>query len=97
MSATETCRRSQTQATHEDRYIYILNEVRCPRTDVRPSRWGGQLSSERRHNENDVIMRTGAASAVGARRPENDVTMIVAALWRYGDWTCGHKLQRSSN
>jgi len=36
---------------------------------------------------NDVIMTTGAASAVGARRHnENDVTMTVAGLWRYGDW-----------
>jgi len=33
-----------------------------------------QLSSEWRHTENDVIMRTGAASAVGARRT-NDVIM----------------------
>ena len=32
-------------------------------------------------------MRTGAASAVGARRhDENDVTMTIAGLWRYGDW-----------
>jgi len=49
----------------------------------------GQLSSEWRYNENDVIMRTGAASAasaVGARRHnENDVTMIIAGR-RYGDW-----------
>jgi len=38
-------------------------------------------------NENGVIMRTGAASAVGARRHnENDVTMTIAGLWRYGDW-----------
>jgi len=37
--------------------------------------------------KNDIIMRTGAASAVGARRHnENDVTMIIAVLWRYGDW-----------
>jgi len=36
---------------------------------------------------NDVIMRTGAASAVGARRrTENDVIMTTAGLWRYGDW-----------
>jgi len=35
----------------------------------------------------DVIMRTGAASAVGERRHhENDVTMTIAGLWRYGDW-----------
>jgi len=32
-------------------------------------------------------MRTGAASAVGARRHnENDVTMTTDGLWRYGDW-----------
>jgi len=32
-------------------------------------------------------MRTGTASAVGARRHnENDVTMTIAGLWRYGDW-----------
>jgi len=46
-------------------------------------------------------MRTGAASAVGARRRnENDVTMTIAGLWRYGDWdlaTCGHGLYRSSS
>jgi len=36
---------------------------------------------------NDVITRTGAASTVGARRHnENDVTMTIAGLWRYGDW-----------
>ena len=38
-------------------------------------------------NENDVIMRTVAASAVGARRHnENDVTMTIAGLWRCDDW-----------
>jgi len=32
-------------------------------------------------------MRAGAASAEGARRHnENDVTMTIAGLWRYGDW-----------
>jgi len=32
-------------------------------------------------------MRTGAASAVGARRHnEDDVTMTIAGFWRYGDW-----------
>ena len=50
----------------------------------------GQLSSERRHDEYDVIMRTGAASAASAveaiRHNENDVTMTIAGLWRYGDW-----------
>jgi len=38
---------------------------------------------------NDVIMGIGAASAasvVGGRRHENDVTMTTAGLWRYGDW-----------
>jgi len=43
---------------------------------------------------NDIIMRTGAvraASAVGARysarlHNENDVTMTITGLWRYGDW-----------
>ena len=40
-----------------------------------------------RHNENDVIMGTGAASATNARRHnENDITMTIAGLWRYGDW-----------
>jgi len=38
---------------------------------------------------NDVIMRTGAASAVGTsarRQNENDVTVTIAGLWRYDDW-----------
>ena len=55
-------------------YLYKLNEARCPYV----------------RNENDVIMRTGAASAasaIGARRhSENDVTMTIAGLWRHGDW-----------
>jgi len=56
----------------------------------------GQLSSERRHSENDVVMRTGAASAVGVRfravvrarrHIENDVTMTIAGLYGdVGDW-----------
>jgi len=33
---------------------------------------------------NDVIMRTGATSA--RHHNENDVTMTIAGLWRYGDW-----------
>jgi len=47
---------------------------------------------------NDVIMSTGAASTVGARHHiENDVVMIIAGLWRYGDWRhvatgCGAQL-----
>jgi len=41
-------------------------------------------------------MRTGAASAVGVRRHnENDITMIIAG-WRYGSWRCGHGMHRSS-
>jgi len=33
---------------------------------------------------------TSAASAVGARRHnENDVTMTIAGLWRYGDEAMG--------
>jgi len=39
----------------------------------------------RSHNENNVIMTTGAASAASAIG-ENDVTMTIAGLWRYGDW-----------
>ena len=47
----------------------------------------GQLSSEWCHNENDVIMRMGAGSAVGVRHHnKNDVTMTIAGLWRCGDW-----------
>jgi len=64
----------------------ILIAVRCPylRSYVRNG-GRGQLSSEWRHSENDVIMRTGAA--IGAsRHNENDVTMTIAVLWRYGDW-----------
>jgi len=45
----------------------------------------GQLSSKWRHNEDDIIMRMGAASDVGARRA-NDVIMTTAGLWRYGNW-----------
>ena len=68
-------------------YRYILNAVRCPY--VRNGGRAGQLSSEWRHNENDAILRTGAASAasaVGARgHNENDVTMIIVGR-RYGEW-----------
>jgi len=59
--------------------------VRCPyvRTYVRTSVTMGVASSV----TNDITVRTGAASAVGARRHnENDVTMTIAGLWRYGDW-----------
>jgi len=37
---------------------YVLNAVRCPYTYVRNA-GRGQLSSEWRHNENDVIIRMG--------------------------------------
>ena len=47
---------------------------------------------------NDVIMRTGVASAVGAtRHNQNDGIMIIAGymmIWRLA--TCGHGLQLSS-
>jgi len=44
---------------------------------------------------NDVIIRTEAMSAVGARRRnDNDVIMIIAGVWRYGDMC--HGLQHSS-
>jgi len=48
--------------------LYILNVVRCScvRSYVRNG-GRGQLSSEWRHNENDV-------------------TMTITGLWRYGDW-----------
>jgi len=43
-------------------------------------------------------MRMGAVSATGAKRHnENDVTMTIAGLCRYGDWQRGHRLHRSSN
>jgi len=52
--------------------------------------WAASAVGARRHNDNDVIMTPGAASAanvVAARRHnENDVTMTIAGLWRYGDW-----------
>ena len=51
--------------------LYILNAVRCPYVH---NCGRGQLSSESRQNENDDTMRTGATSAVGARRA-NDVMM----------------------
>ena len=35
---------------------------------------------------NDVIMRTGAASACARRHNENDAPMTIAGLWRYDDW-----------
>ena len=36
---------------------------------------------------NVVIRRMGAASAIGARRHnENDIIVIIAGLWRHVDW-----------
>ena len=43
-----------------DTNLYILNAVRCPYVCLYAGR--GQLSGERRHKENDVMMRTGAAT-----------------------------------
>jgi len=61
--------------------LYILNAVRCPY--VCSSVTLGVASSV----ANDVIIRTGAASAEREwRHNENDVIMIIAGLWRYGDW-----------
>jgi len=61
-------------------HLYILNTLRATSVTV------GVASSV----ANDVIMRTGAASAVSARRQsrhsENDVAMTIAGLWRYDDW-----------
>jgi len=51
----------------------------------------GQLSSEWRHNENDVIMRTGTAIREWRH---NDNSWLVEIL-RLA--TCGHGLQCSSN
>jgi len=31
-------------------------------------------------------MRTGAAGAVGARRHNENEVIMIAGLWRYGDW-----------
>ena len=62
-------------------YIFILNAVRCPY--VRTSVTVGVASSV----VNDVIMRKGTASFVGTRRHnENDVIIITAGVWRYGNW-----------
>jgi len=73
-------------------YMYIKRGKVSAQTYVRSyarNAGRGQISSECRHNENDVIMRTGAvstASAVARRHNENDVTMTIAGLWRYGNW-----------
>ena len=73
--------------TGSTKHRYILNAVRCPY--VRPYVTLGVASSVANNviMRMDVIMRTGAASAVGAIRA-NDVIMrmtsqlTIAALWR---------------
>jgi len=67
-------------------HICILNAVRCPyvRTFVRNA-GRGQLSSKWRHNENGDCERRGRETREW-RHNENDVIMIIAGLWRYGDW-----------
>jgi len=66
--------------------LYFINTslyIKCGKVSVRNG-GRGQLSSEWCHNEDDVIMRTGAATAVGTRHHnENDVTMTAAGLWRH--------------
>jgi len=38
----------------------------------------------------------GMGAAISARRHnENDVTVAIAGLWRYGGWNRGHRLHRS--
>ena len=70
--------------------ILTRNKVSV-RTFVRPSVTLGVASSV----ANDVIMRTAGLGAGCQRRRrepherrhnENDVTMTIAGLWRYGDW-----------
>ena len=57
-------------------HLYILNVVRCPyvRNGGR-----GKRSRQGRHNENGGCERP-------RRHNENDVIIIIAGLWRYGDW-----------
>jgi len=89
-------------------HLCILNAVRCPyvRSYVRNA-GRGQLSSEWRHNENDVIMIT-AGLVAGCERHKrepsewrhNDNSWL-SVRWRYrletwGLATCGHGLQRCS-
>ena len=52
-------------------YLYINRPIKRGKVHVRSyvrNGGPGQLSSRCRHYESDVIMRTGAASAVGKRR-----------------------------
>jgi len=56
--------------------LYILNAVRCPY--VRNA-GRGQLSSEWRHNENDVIMITAGLVADGTGRKYGDMWLRVTS------------------
>jgi len=49
----------------------------------------------------DIIMRMGLRTRESRetrewRHNENDIRMIIAGLWRYGDWGGGHGLLCSS-
>ena len=57
------------------------------------SRGRGQLSSEWRHSESDVIVRMGAANDV-IYHNENDVIMIIAGLGDTAMATCCNALVR---
>jgi len=62
-----------------------VSAVRCPNVCMFVRHAGrGQLSSEKRHNENYVLMRMGLRAPW--RHNENDVIMMIAVLRRYGDW-----------
>ena len=74
---------------------FVRNAGRGQHGYYKSSNHDGQLSSEWRHNENDVIMRTGAARDDETRKwrhNENNVMMIISgrcqlsSSWRYGDW-----------
>jgi len=65
-SVTVTFRRKYLYIKRGKVSVYVCNAGR------------GQLSSECRHNENDVIMRTGAASAVGSRRAYDVIMRITS-------------------
>jgi len=63
----EILRRYTSHVINLQNYLYILNAVSCPYVTYVRNAGRGQLSSEGRHNENDV-------------------TMTMAGLCRYGDW-----------
>jgi len=65
--------------------LYILNTVRCPYVRSYIHNGGrGQLSSEWRHNESDIMMRTGAASAAVGHygATARDVIMRMTSQWQ---------------